>query len=73
MYASKQTLQDRFDVSASFVNKIIGEMRESGLYGEFRITDNSFLRINVAAFEHYLRNRHAIKNGLHYEPYHRKE
>lgn len=68
-YVKKKTLQDRFDVSRSFVNDILSEMRDVNLYGQFLITDKSFLRVNERAFEHYLRNRHAIKRGGRHEPY----
>lgn len=68
-YKRKQSLADIYDCSMSFVNTIIGEMRESGIYGEFRISDVNFTRIDVNAFEHYLKNRHKIKNGQKYEPF----
>ena len=44
-------------------------MRQAGIYGQFKIVSDSFLRINAEAFDHFIKNRHAIKHGLKYEPY----
>lgn len=68
-YASKKTLMAEYDCSASLVNKIISEMRQLAMYDGFAITDTGFLRIERKAFDHYLRNRHRIRNGLFYEPW----
>lgn len=69
VFISKQTLMARLEVSASFVNTILNEMREAGIYGEFKISSPSWLRINKYAFMHYVKNRDAIKHGRRYEPY----
>jgi len=69
VFIDKKTLMERLKVSASFVNKILGEMREAGIYGEYKISSPSFLRINKHAFMHYVKNRDAIKHGRRYEPY----
>ena len=69
VFVSKETLMKRLEVSASFVNKILDEMRIAGIYGEYKIRTPSWLRINKHAFMHYLRNRDAIKHGRKYEPY----
>ena len=68
-YKSKRALEEKYDISASLVNKLLDQMRQTGLYGEFKIIDDSFLRINEEAFDHFIKNRHAIKHGLKYEPY----
>lgn len=68
-YKSKQSLSEQYDITISFINKLLNEMRETNLYGQFRIIDNSFVRINADAFAHYIRHRHAIRNGHNYEPY----
>ena len=68
-YKSKRALEEKYDISASLVNKLLDQMRQTGLYGEFKIIDDSFLRINEAAFDHYIKNKHLIKHGLKYEPY----
>ena len=68
-YKSKRALEEKYDISASLVNKLLDQMRQTGLYGEFKIIDDSFLRINAEAFDHFIKNRHAIKHGLKYEQY----
>ena len=68
-YKSKRALEEKYDISASLVNKLLDQMRQTGLYGEFKIIDDSFLRINAEAFDHFIKNRHAIKHGLKYEKY----
>ena len=68
-YKSKRALEEKYEISASLTNKLLDEMRQIGIYGQFKITGDSFLRINADAFDHYIRNRHAIKHGLKYEPY----
>ena len=68
-YKSKRALEEKYDISASLVNKLLDQMRQTGLYGEFKIIDDSFLRINAEAFDHYIKNKHAIKHGLKYEKY----
>ena len=52
-YKSKRALEEKYDISASLTNKV----------------SDSFLRINAEAFDHFIKNRHAIKHGLKYEPY----
>lgn len=69
VFISKQTLMKRLEVSASFVNRILDEMRVAGIYGEFKISNPSWLRINKYAFMHYMKYRDAIKHGRKYEPY----
>jgi len=44
-------------------------MRQAGIYGQFKIVSDSFLRINAEAFDHFIKNRHAIKHGHSYPPY----
>lgn len=68
-YKSKKSLAERYDISVSLINKLLDEMRVCGLYGNFKISDNSFVRIRLDAFDHYIRHRHAIRNGHSYEPY----
>ena len=68
-YKSKRALEEKYDISASLVNKMLDEMRQAGFYGQYKIVGDSFLRINESAFDHYIKNRHAIKHGLRYEPY----
>lgn len=68
-YKSKRALEEKYDISASLVNKLLDEMRQVGIYGQFKIMGDSFLRINVEAFDHFIKNRHAIKHGHSYPPY----
>jgi hypothetical protein len=68
-YKSKRALEEKYDISASLTNKLLDEMRQAGIYGQFKIVSDSFLRINAEAFDHFIKNRHAIKHGLKYEPY----
>lgn len=68
-YKSKKSLANQFDVSLRFVSDIVAEMKKLREYGDFYIADSRMLRISESAFEHYLRNRNAIKNGRNYERY----
>ena len=68
-YKSKRALEEKYDISASLTNKLLDEMRQVGIYGQFKITGDSFLRINAEAFDHYIKNRHAIKHGHSYPQY----
>ena len=68
-YKSKRALEEKYDISASLTNKLLDEMRVAGIYGEYKISSPSFLRINKHAFMHYVNNRDAIKHGRRYEPY----
>ena len=68
-YKTKRSLEEKYEISASLTNKLLDEMRLAGIYGEFKIVSDSFLRIDEQKFDHYIKNRHAIKHGLKYEPY----
>ena len=68
-YKTKRSLEEKYEISASLTNKLLDEMRKVGIYGQFKIVGDSFLRINESAFDHFIKNRHAIKHGLKYEPY----
>ena len=68
-YKTKRSLEKKYEISASLTNKLLDEMRQAGIYGQFKIVSDSFLRISEPAFDHYIKNRHAIKHGLKYEPY----
>ena len=68
-YKTKRSLEEKYDISASLTNKLLDEMRQVGIYGQFKIMGDSFLRINAEAFDHYIKNRHAIKHGHSYPPY----
>lgn len=68
-YKTKRSLEEKYEISASLTNKLLDEMRQAGIYGEFKIVSDSFLRVDSEKFDHYIKNRHAIKHGLKYEPY----
>ena len=68
-YKSKKSLAKDFDISPRLVSYRFAEMKKLPEYGNFYINDSRMLRISESAFEHYLRNRNAIKNGRSYQKY----
>ena len=69
VFASKATLAERWDMTPRNVTNIVNEMLDDGRYGDFYYPSHRNTRIRVDAFDHYIKNRHAIKHGLKYEPY----
>ena len=69
VFASKATLAERWDMTPRNVTNIVNEMLQDGRYGDFYYPSPRCTRIRVEAFDHYIKNRHAIKHGLKYEPY----
>lgn len=65
-YKSKKDLSMDYSISVRTITDCIREMKELGEYGEFSIILLGKRLISKEAFDHYIKNRAAIKNGRPY-------
>lgn len=56
IYASEKTLSDMFDISRATAYRKVKKMQQHPRYGKYVIRDGRFVRVQVKAFERYLRN-----------------
>lgn len=69
LYVSKKTLGERYELKDTALNTRIKEMKALPMYGDFLILDNCLLRIDIRAFDHYMKNRYKIQHNLAFDPY----
>ena len=66
-YKSKKDLAMQYSISVRTITDCIREMKELGEYGDnFTIILLGKRLISTEAFDHYIKNRAAIKNGRPY-------
>lgn len=65
-YKSKKDLAEQYGISVRTITTCYNEMHKSGEYGEFSIFLLGKRLISTEAFDHYIKNRAAIKNGRPY-------